>query len=568
MVNHLENWKRARQECRVNLYYLCRVLGYNDVQPSVHGDLIANLQQFKGGIDQIEPKSLPNLKENEFALPNAQAIRESYKAFLPDFWDLEGPRKRANFFPRGCLKTTIQTFAHTVQWIINYPNVRILLSTHTDGAAKEMVNEIRKHFTANATFRYLFPEHVPWDNPDDFGNQEHFDSLARTKWTKEHTFSFLTIGSHLASRHFDVVKHEDLVDAENVRTADRIASVRQHLGDMEPLLEKHEHPTRGEMKGWEDLAGTFYDFSDANYTLWETENNRPPEKRVWSVVMRSAAPNYPDGPYLWPGRIGPKALKEVEEDPNRGPAILAAQYLMNPIPPGSGLIESKDEIIWTPRKVINEQLYPRLTLFAAVDLAGMDSAKSKSADNDYSAITVGGFGTDGHLYVLECIHGRPSPEKVIEELFALVRRHPRLTQIKIEKEAHARVLLKWLRSEESKKGFLPIMELQRDNQQSKQQKIRGLQPWFKRGMIHFADDLPCKTAIINEIMRFPKFNHDDILDTLCDLMSNKDGRVAPQVMSQQQDHSRESADPYDEFMQSVYGDPNQEQIATEAVCGW
>jgi hypothetical protein len=120
--------------------------------------------------------------------------------------------------------------------------------------------------------------------------------------------------------------------------------------------------------------------------------------------MRSAAPNYPDGPYLWPGRIGPKALKEVEEDANRGPAILAAQYLMNPIPPGSGLIESKDEIIWTPRKVMNE-LYARLSLYAAVDLAGMDTSKSKSADNDYSVITVGGFGTDGRPLCLG-VHSR------------------------------------------------------------------------------------------------------------------------------------------------------------------
>jgi hypothetical protein len=319
-VTHLDQWKATRQACRTNLYALCKILGYKDVQKAVHGELIANLQQFKGGIDTVEVKDIPNLKPGDAAFPNLKAIREAYKPFVPDFWDLEGQRKHANFFPRGTLKTTIQTFAHTLQWIINYPDIRILLSTHTDGAAKEMVNELRKHFTANAMFRYLFPEFVPWGGDEEkFGNQEYFDTPARTKWTKEHTFSFLTIGSHLSSRHFDVIKHEDLVDAENVKTVDRIASVRQHLGDMEPLLEKHEHPVRGEMKGWEDLAGTFYDFSDANYALWEAAKNEweartKDPKRVWSVVMKSAAPNYPDGPYLWPGRIGPKALKEVEED--------------------------------------------------------------------------------------------------------------------------------------------------------------------------------------------------------------------------------------------------------------
>jgi hypothetical protein len=57
--------------------------------------------------------------------------------------------------------------------------------------------------------------------------------------------------------------------------------------------------------------------------------------------------------------------------PEQGPHVLASQYLMNPVPPGTGLIDSEDEINWTPRKVLNE-LYARLSLYVAVDLAGMD----------------------------------------------------------------------------------------------------------------------------------------------------------------------------------------------------
>ena len=566
-MDKLREWKEARQGCRTNLYYLCKVLGYNDVQPKVHGRLIANLQQFKGGVDEIGSRELANLKENQIALPNMKAIREGYRPFVPDFLDLEGPRKRANFFPRGSLKTTVQSIAHSIQWIINYPDIRICFSTHTDTFGKEVTNEIRKHFMGNATFRYLFPEHVPWGKAvNDFGNQEFFDTLARQTFRREHTWSFMTVGSHMAGRHFDVAKHDDLVDAENVRTLDRIQAIRKHLGDFEPLIEKYNHPVKGEMKGWEDLAGTFYDFSDANYTLYEAETAKEPGKRIWSVVMESAAPNYPDGPYLWPERIGPKALKEIEDDPNRGPAVLAAQYLMNPIPPGSGLIESQDEIIWTPRRVMNE-LYARLALFAAVDLAGMDTSRSKNTDNDYSVVTVGGFGTDGHLYILECIHGRPSPEKVIEELFAVAKRHPRLTYIKVEKEAHARVLLKFLKSEESKRGvWLPIMELQRDNQMSKQQKIRGLQPWFKRGMIHFSDDLPCKTAIINEIMRFPKFQHDDILDTVCDLMSSRDGGADANVMVAQKEQSEPRGTMFPKGLEFLFNEEREAEV--DPMTGW
>ena len=527
----IENWKWMRQQARVNLFYLAKVLGYTDVNPKVHGQLVANLQAFKGGTDAVQDK-----KAAVLTLPSAKAIIDGYKPVC-GLWDLEGPRRRLNMIPRGHLKSTICTFTHTIMWIINYPNVRILLSTHTDAAAKQFVNEIRKHFTHTEMFRWLFPEHVPHGKGvNDFGNQEFFDTCARTVWRKEHTVQFVTVGSSIASVHFEVTKHDDIVDKENVRTPEQIQVVKNHLAMCGPLVETHAHPTRGEMDGWVDLTGTFYDFSDVNYSIYESENDKPPEKRIWSLNVQSAAPNWPDGPYLWPERCGYKKLKSIEDDPAEGPGVLASQYLMNPTPKGSGLVDDESEIIWTPRKVLNE-LYARLTLNVSVDLAGMDANAKHTADNDFTAITLGGFGTDGHSYILECIHGKPDPFQVIEHLFDLYKRHPRIQHIKVEKEAHARVLLPFLKAEEIKRGvFLPIMAIPRDNQQSKKQKIKGLQPWFHRGMIHWADDLACKQWVRWEILKFPKFAHDDILDTVYDLMTNREGGISSDVLPSERVH--------------------------------
>jgi predicted phage terminase large subunit-like protein len=566
-----ETWKAARQKCRTELQYLCRVLGYNDVSDRVHGQLIANLQSFKGGVDAVEIKQMPNLKEGEAALPSVDAIIAGYKPIVPDFWDLDGARNRLNMIPRGHLKTTIVTFAHTIQWIINYPDIRILLYTHTDGRGKEFMSEIRKKFTDCDSFRYLFPEHVPWGKEaNEFGNQEFFDTKARRKWVKEHTCSYLTTNSAKSGGHWDVVKADDAVDSTTVITPGAIETTRKEFGAVGPLVETHAHAVRGEMSGWRDLTGTFYDFSDLNYSTYETEKEKPEDKRIWSLNVQSAVTNGlnlddPDATFLWPERCGRKKLKEIEDDPTQGPGVLASQYLMNPIPPGAGLIESQDEIIWMPRKELEEN-YARHSLYVAVDLAGMEQSK-KNSDNDFTAITLGGF-KNGHLYIHSIYHGRPNPQQVIEEMFSLYKRHPRISRFKIEKEAHARVLLPFLKAEESKRDiWLPIMEITRDNQQSKQQKIRGLQPWFKRGMIHFANDLPCKMAIINEIMRFPKFNHDDILDTIYDLMSDKEGRATHEVMvDDPKDWSRENQEP--DYEAAIYGQQNEEMFTSEAVMGW
>ena len=67
-----------------------------------------------------------------------------------------------------------------------------------------------------------------------------------------------------------------------------------------------------------------------------------------------------------------------------------------------------------------------------------------------------------------------------------------------------------------------IVPLRRDNRVSKQERIRGLQPWFKAGIIRFSEDIPCRIDLLNEILRFPKYSHDDILDTLADQMQNRD----------------------------------------------
>jgi hypothetical protein len=62
------------------------------------------------------------------------------------------------------------------------------------------------------------------------------------------------------------------------------------------------------------------------------------------------------------------------------------------------------------------QILPRLRLHVTIDLHGME----QSTDNDFTAMTLGGFDRDGRLYVVEMKVGRFSPEEVIENIFAPV----------------------------------------------------------------------------------------------------------------------------------------------------
>lgn len=525
-----EGWLWWRQQGRVNLYFLCRwVLGYTDVTWRVHGAIIENLQKFKGGRDDFD------FVDREDGL--AIRVTKAHPGYVPaaSIWELQGPRKTLTLYPRGHLKSTIATIAHKIQWVLNFPDIRILLSAATDDQVKKFLVEIKGHFQFNETFRYLYPEFCPQGkNVKEFGNQEQFTVPNRKLKRKEPTFSTVTIGSVVSSGHYEVVNNDDIVDKENVRTPEQMANVINHIGMLGPLVETSEIAP---FVGWMDFIGTRYHFGDAYGAILESEqknraSGQPPLYRVLeqSAIVKGSLFS-DDAEALWPERVPISRLREIYNDPMQGPGILSSQYLQNPKPDGTGLVESESQIVFIPRKVMDE-MRPRWRVGCTVDLAGMEPNRP-GGDNDWSVLTVYGFGRDGSFYIDKILRGRFSPFQIIEYMFQIYRDYPKISWFKVEKEAHARVLLPFLRKEMSTKQiWLPVKDIQRDNQTSKVQRIKGLQAWFHTGKIRFADDVTCKIDLVNEILGFPKYPHDDILDTLADAMQDGEGGADSGVVNQ------------------------------------
>lgn len=492
-----EQYKKVRQAARTNLLYFCNeILGYKDVTKEVHGEIIKQLQHFKGGTDTIDEKGV---------IKYEPAI---------SLWHLEGLRNLLILFPRGHLKTTIITIAHTIQWIINYPNVRMLISTATGDQCKKMLMEIKGHFQYNNKFRLFFPEFCPLPKrAADFGSQEEFTVPCRTLHRKEPTLSTCSVGKVIAGAHYEVIKNSDLVDKENVKTPNQIADVIGHFGYLNPLLERSEIAP---YHGWTDVEGTRYDFGDLY--------GRLKDSGTYATLIRPRD----DQDSVWPARFPESELKRIEKE--IGSYIYSCQYRNKPIPPEGGLCDPKD-IVFLGRRVLGD-IQPMLRLHCTIDLHGMEPSKN---DNDFTVLNVHGFDRDGRLYVVDLRRGRYTPQEVIWHVFDIYARYPQMIDFKIEKDAHARVLLPFLQREASKRQRFPTMvPIKRDTHTSKQQRIRGLQPWFKAGIIRFADDLGCKTDLILEIMQFPSQSsgvHDDVLDTLADAMQNREGGVNDDVIS-------------------------------------
>lgn len=501
----LAEWKWQRNKARRSLHYLCNeVLGYQDVSEEVHWPIIDHLQRFQGGTDELD---------NIGRVTYTPAV-DLWSLPLPPTPEGQTARNTLILYPRGHLKTSVITLAHTIQWIINYPNVRILISTATGDQAKQMLLEIKGHFQFNPKFRQLFPDYCPIaKKAADFGSQEEFSIPNRTRHPKEPTVSTCSVGKVIAGSHYEVIKNSDLVDKENVRTPGEIANVIAHFGYLNPLLERSEIPPHN---GWIDVEGTRYDFGDLYGRLIDSGTYR--------TLIRPRV----DEDTVWPARFPVTELQRIEKEV--GPYIYSCQYRNQPIPPEGGLCDPK-EIVFVPRSVIH-RLIPTLRLHCTIDLHGLEPTRN---NNDFTALTVHGFDRDGRMFVVDIRHGRFTPHQVIWHVFNIHGMYPQIIDFKIEKDAHARVLLPFLQREASKRQRFPTMiPIRRDTHIAKQQRIKGLQSWFKAGIIRFADDLVCKTALVLEIMQFPSQSsgvHDDILDTLADAMQNQEGGVTDDVIS-------------------------------------
>lgn len=489
ILARIEKLKKIRQVSRTNLLWFCNnILGYKDVCQEVHGEMIAALQKFKGGKEKFTSTG---------DLDYTPAC---------DLWELEGSRSTLILFPRGHLKTTVITLAHTIQWIINYPDVRILLSTATGDQARKMLLEIKSHFQFNERFRTIFADFCPSARAaKDWGSQEEFTVPNRKKHRKEPTLSTCSVGKVIAGSHYEVIKNSDLVDKENVKTPNQIADVISHFQYLDPLLERSKIAPH---HGWKDVEGTRYDFGDLYGKLIDSKS--------YSVTLRPRD----DEETVWPERFPPEELKRIEKE--TGAYQYSCQMRNKPIPPEGGLCDPS-EIVFVPRPVL-AGIVPRLRLHCTVDLHGLEPAKN---DNDFTVLNVHGFDADGRLYIVDVRRGRFTPSIFVWHWFDIMNRYPRLVDFKVEKVILWAALKATLQAEMQKRQkFACIVEIKRDTHTSKQQRIRGLQPWFKSGRIRFADDLVPKSDILLEIMQFPSQSsgvHDDVLDTCADALQNEEG---------------------------------------------
>jgi len=233
-------------------------------------------------------------------------------------------------------------------------------------------------------------------------------------------------------------------------------------------------------------------------------------------------------------------LQNILNDPMMGSYEYSCQYDLNPVPP----VDQTFRPEWLEREGFFYDKPPKnLKIYIFIDPA---SRRRKSSD--YTAVITIGLDEKGAIYLLDIIRDKFNPEQRTNKALEIAQKYDVHTihyetigfqdtdKFIIERKARERKY--WIHVEQmTARGT------------SKEDRIRGLQPLYERGDIRWPLEyfyysqyegrrLDMIQVLRDEMLMFPKVDHDDLLDAHSQLL---------QVTLTNAQHTKEVDKP-DEFM--------------------
>lgn len=306
---------RARFLAQTNLFFLCRLLGYAEMSDDPY-------LWFNEETKKWETHNTHESICNDF-FTRKDPTKKSFKAFAASYIE---QKQRLLLVPRGGFKSTMN-MADTAQYIINYPEVTVLVLSGVLKLAEKFIGEIKSYFTLEegnaefldlivpkkafrpkelgdgfSIFQMLFAEHCI---PVDDGKATEFQTAASPSKGKEPTVFAASIEQSLTGFHVCVLKLDDVVTNENSLTPDRLKAVNKQVSINQAML----HPY-----GFYDKIGTWYDTEDtygkdvSNKKKYDADGETFPMK----IYIRAA---------WWPNEAA-RLLGKIEEEMTKSDYIL------------------------------------------------------------------------------------------------------------------------------------------------------------------------------------------------------------------------------------------------------
>lgn len=318
---------------------------------------------------------------------------------------------------RGAGKTTVGTIARAIYYVLLDRDVRILIASKTAQNASDFLKEIKQHFESNERLREIFGDYVGtarWDNTS-------IEVSGRSRPMKEPTIMTLGLEGAVASKHYDVIIADDLVDEENSRTPYlREKLLNWYYKMLSPCLQPphKDFPYRGSFHH----SGTRFHPEDLYAHLTEGSADGSGGQLKGCALVIPALDK--DGQSPWPEKHPPEWFAEKRQ--RYGVLRFNSQYQCN-TDAMKGRIFRYDDCL-----TLDAKAWPKDDKI--VNYMGIDLAIGSEEQHDMFAIVIIGRSADG-IYVQDYFEGQLRFKEQTDKILKMAKKW-KVTRAKIETNAY------------------------------------------------------------------------------------------------------------------------------------
>lgn len=420
-----------------------------------------------------------------------------------------------DLWAREHYKSTIITYAKSIQDILCDPEITIGIFSHTRPIAKAFLEQIKREFENNEFLKKLFPE-ILYQNPQGEAPKWSLDEgiiVKRQTNPKEPTVSaWGLVDGQPTSKHFGILVYDDVVTLESVSTPDQIKKVTSAL-EMSYNL--------GAAGGRRRFIGTRYHMNDTYKEIMERKTVIP---RIHAATDNGKSP--PEGK--------PVFLSEVvimEKRRDLGPYTFGTQMLQDPV--ADKAMSFKPEWLRT----YQPGDFSKWNVYVIVD-----PASAKKATSDYSVFEVIGLAPDKNYYLIE---GRRDRLNLTQRASLLFELHRKYNPKRVGYERYGmQADIEHIKYEMEHRNYrFEIIEL--GGPTPKPDRIKQLIPVYEQGRMYtperqtFVDYEGTTRDYVqlfnaNEYLAFPVCVHDDMLDCRARILDPMLGAEFPKAIPPQQ----------------------------------
>ena len=448
--------------------------------------------------------------------------------------EVDNARVQMLQLPRGLGKSVFITNGRCTQRLIQNRNWSIGIANESGDKAKSFLNAIKNNFESNEFLQALFPECIPNFNKTEWSANRIV--IQRAKGFNDPinpSVLAVGIGSQTAGLHMNEWILDDLISedaAENAMAGHftEIAKVNRWVRYMQPLLKRPKRdPITFICTPWY-LEDTYHYVVEELYGKDEVEEwfnwtiTLPSgDTRMIPILVKGEIAVFRDPAIMSNGHaLIPElyTLDELERMQREDPYFFASQYLLQPSAGEASDFKEEwlKEYNWSGTHQIVFRNFDNRTQFENVNdltnIISVDTAISESKSAARSAITV--VGTNGNeQFLLEAWTSRVGATDLAQQIIDFYLRYNPY-RIVIETVAYQGALIEVLDllcAQQQVKGNLPIYEHRTGSQSRKDIRIRGLEPYFKKGLFYYHK---AQTEFYNEYCNFPNIKNRDLLDAL------------------------------------------------------